>query len=79
MRELINAVSVAFTDFGRSKSRRTTTSASKVAPRHPDADHSRVRKHSIREIGHTLLTAVLLIGCALTACLVLGLSHLTFH
>jgi hypothetical protein len=42
-------------------------------------DRLRARKRAIREIGHTLLTAVLLIGCALTACLVLGFSHLTFH
>jgi hypothetical protein len=49
------------------------------APRHSNTDHRRVRNRSIREIGHTLLTAVLLIGCALVACLVLGLSHLTFQ
>jgi hypothetical protein len=78
MRELINSVSVAFTDFDRSKSGRTT-STSIPAPRPPGTDRPRVRKRSIREIGHTLLTAVLMIGCALTACLVLGLSHLTLH
>lgn len=78
MRELINAVSVAFTDFGRSKSGRTT-STSMPAPRQAGTDRPRVQKRSVREIGHTLLTAVLMIGCALTACLVLGLSHLTFH
>jgi hypothetical protein len=50
-----------------------------LASRHSHTDHPWVRKCSIREIGRTLLTAVLLIGCTLTACLVLGLSHLTFH
>jgi hypothetical protein len=42
-------------------------------------DHPRAQRRPIREIGHMVLTAVLVMGPAVAACLLLGVPHLRFH